>query len=81
MFIKLNFENNNGEWDVVSLYEDLEGIVWIGTFGSGLQRLHNGKILSCTTKNGLHDDYIFSIPSKKWMEILKIKDKENSNNE
>ena len=54
-------ERLNPEIDVIHLYEDSNGTLWIGTNGSGLKRLLQGKITSCTTTDGLPDNYIFSI--------------------
>jgi ligand-binding sensor domain-containing protein/AraC-like DNA-binding protein len=47
--------------DVISLYEDRDGMLWIGTNGSGLKRWFNGELASLTGEQGLHDNYIFSI--------------------
>jgi ligand-binding sensor domain-containing protein/AraC-like DNA-binding protein len=58
---KLYPEDPDSEFDAISLYEDDEGVLWIGTNGGGLKRWHAGEIASCTTEQGLYDNYIFSI--------------------
>jgi ligand-binding sensor domain-containing protein len=49
--------------NIISLYEDREGDIWIGTFGSGLFRLdpETRRTTRYTTKNGLANDNILSI--------------------
>lgn len=54
-------ERQDPEIDVIHLYEDSNRTLWLGTNGSGLKRLLQGNITSCTTRNGLPDNYIFSI--------------------
>ncbi len=44
-----------------SLYEDRDGVLWIGTYDGGLGRWHNGKLTSYTTQNGLYNDGVFQI--------------------
>lgn len=46
---------------VVSLYEDQQQNLWIGTGTSGLNRIKNGQLTSYTTKDGLLSDEIFEI--------------------
>jgi ligand-binding sensor domain-containing protein len=46
---------------VYSIYEDLEGSLWIGTNGGGLNRLRDGKFLTYTTKEGLSENIVSSI--------------------
>lgn len=46
--------------EVLSLYEDGEDILWIGTNGNGLIRRSNTETTSLTTAEGLWDNYIFS---------------------
>ena len=59
--IRLNKQRIWSEDDVISLYEDRDGMLWIGTNGNGLKRWFNGELVSLTGKQGLHDNYIFSI--------------------
>jgi len=48
--------------DVIrAIHEDREGNLWIGTFGSGLYRLKNGKFTNITTEDGLFSDTVFHI--------------------
>ena len=44
----------------VTLTEDHNGIMWIGTFGNGLLRFYQGKVSQITMLNGLSNDYISS---------------------
>jgi len=49
------------EPEIVSLFEDEEGILWIGTNGEGLMR-HDGRQTTVfTTEAGLRDNYIYSL--------------------
>jgi signal transduction histidine kinase/ligand-binding sensor domain-containing protein len=43
---------------VVSLLEDRDGSLWVGTWGQGLYRLARGKVEGWTAKDGLPDDFI-----------------------
>lgn len=43
------------------LYEDAEGILWIGTRGGGLCRLKDGVLKTFTTKEGLPTDTIYQM--------------------
>ncbi len=47
--------------DVLSLFEDRQEILWIGTNGRGLMRLKGDSIRTWTTADGLPDNHIFSI--------------------
>lgn len=60
-FELIDDKSADSKLDVISLYEDKEGILWIGTNGRGLSRWFDGKMTSWTTKEGLVDNYIFSI--------------------
>jgi len=61
VFTKLTGDNQDSEFEIMSLYEDSAGILWIGTHGLGLKRWKNGEMSTCTTEEGLLDNYIFSI--------------------
>jgi AraC-like DNA-binding protein len=67
--------NEDSEPDVISLYEDKHGVLWIGTDGNGLWRWLNGKMTSFSTKEGLLDNYIISIEEDDnenlWMSTYK----------
>lgn len=43
---------------IMSLYEDAEGSLWIGTNGEGLNRLRNGRIATIRTSDGLWDGVV-----------------------
>lgn len=47
--------------DILSLYPDAEGHLWVGTGGSGLLRLVDGTVTIYSTETGLPDNNIFSI--------------------
>jgi len=44
-----------------SLYEDSRGVLWIGTYGGGLNRIENGRITRYDESNGLFDDTVSCI--------------------
>ncbi|HEV2991384.1 MAG TPA: two-component regulator propeller domain-containing protein [Candidatus Angelobacter sp.] len=46
---------------VMFVYEDRDHVLWIGTYGSGLKRLADGKVTTYTTKNGLFDENIWAV--------------------
>lgn len=46
---------------VGALYLDHDHALWIGTQGGGLNVLRNGKIMACTTRQGLFSDEIYEI--------------------
>ena len=57
--------NNN---NIISLYKQNDSVLWIGTFGGGLNKLNTktGKIKHFTTENGLPNNVIFGIlPDKQ----------------
>ncbi len=47
--------------EIVSLYEDADAVLWIGTNGDGLQRWDGHKVTAYTTADGLRDNYIYSL--------------------
>lgn len=46
---------------VMSLYEDAEGALWIGTNGEGLNRLRDGKLTAIRPSDGLWDGLVQTI--------------------
>lgn len=50
-----------GTIPVISLFEDSQGILWIGTFGKGMCNLRDGKFKFYTTSDGLSHNYVTSI--------------------
>jgi signal transduction histidine kinase/ligand-binding sensor domain-containing protein len=46
---------------VRSLYQDRDGVLWIGTYDSGLGRFKDGKFTRYTTSEGLFDNGVFQI--------------------
>ena len=66
---------NNPVVNIISLYEDRDGYIWIGTFGKGLLRLNpgTGAISRYSSLNGLGNDNILSIMGVKdevWLATL-----------
>ncbi len=57
--------------EVLSLYEDQEGVLWIGTNGNGLKIRKDNHISTITKSQGLNDDHILSISTDEddnlWM--------------
>lgn len=54
-------KNPEAEYEITALYEDPEGVLWLGTNGGGLKRFANGSFDSYTTESGLPNNHIFSI--------------------
>ncbi len=46
---------------VLSIFEDQEGSLWLGTESGGLEMLHDQKFSSYTTADGLSDDLVRSV--------------------
>ncbi|HSX65676.1 MAG TPA: two-component regulator propeller domain-containing protein [Pseudoxanthomonas sp.] len=44
-----------------ALYEDDAGVLWVGTYGGGLNRIRNGQVRRYGTSNGLFDDTVSCI--------------------
>ncbi len=47
--------------NVVAMFEDSKGAMWVGTGGGGVNRFQAGRFTSFTTKNGLGSDVVWSI--------------------
>ena len=58
---KIELTPADSEPEIVSLYEDAEGTLWIGTNGDGLLRWVEGETTTFTTAEGLRDNYIYSL--------------------
>lgn len=54
-------EASQGTIPVISLFEDRQGILWIGTHGKGMSSLRDGKFKFYTTTDGLSHNYVTSI--------------------
>src|ERR1700721_1055082 len=46
---------------VRSVYEDADGVLWVGTYDGGLGRYSDGRWTRYTQKNGLFDNGVFQI--------------------
>lgn len=44
-----------------ALHEDVDGVLWIGTYGAGLVRIEHGVVQQYTEANGLFDDTVSCI--------------------
>lgn len=44
-----------------ALYEDSDGVLWVGTYGAGLNRIEHGQVRHYDTTNGLYDDAVSCI--------------------
>ena len=47
--------------DIFSLHEDVDGTLWIGTYGDGLFRFKDEKATQISTRDGLFDDVVYQI--------------------
>jgi len=59
--LKPLIQNYSFQTKVVSLYEDDENTLWIGTNGDGLFIWYRGELHNISKKDGLHDNFILSI--------------------
>jgi signal transduction histidine kinase/ligand-binding sensor domain-containing protein len=46
---------------VRAIHEDKDGAIWIGTYGNGIYRLKDGKIINISQRNGLFDNIVSHI--------------------
>ena len=57
-----NYTNKNGfDFIPLTVFEDKEGNIWVGTSGKGLVKFTNKEFLYLTKKESLHSDAILSI--------------------
>ncbi|PYK98992.1 MAG: hypothetical protein DME19_10355 [Verrucomicrobia bacterium] len=47
--------------DIRAIHQDSTGDLWIGEYGGGVNRLHDRRFISFTTREGLSDDRVFVI--------------------
>lgn len=61
--------------DVDAFYRDADGLIWMGTRGSGLRLIDGDRVHRFTSKDGLYDDDIFGITAddedRLWMACSK----------
>ncbi|MBN2183706.1 MAG: helix-turn-helix domain-containing protein [Candidatus Krumholzibacteriota bacterium] len=71
VFEKAAGDSGGSKFDVISILEDSSGRVWAGTKGDGLRSVSGGRISSCTSRDGLPGDFIYSIietpPGRLWI--------------
>ncbi len=60
-FISYTSEKGLASNRVRTIYEDTDGVLWIGTYDGGLSRLRDGKIVNCKIENGLYNNGVFKI--------------------
>jgi len=60
-FEKIEMDSGRIEFDVLSLYEDDDGGLWIGTNGNGLTRLWEHEMTTYTMRDGLPGNFMYSI--------------------
>jgi ligand-binding sensor domain-containing protein/AraC-like DNA-binding protein len=60
-FLRIIPAGGNSEIDVCALFEDDNGVLWIGTNGRGLLRWLDGTVVAFTKDAGLPDDSILGI--------------------
>lgn len=57
--------------DIDAIFSDAEGLLWLGTRGSGLCLVRDGKVFVYSTRNGLYDDDIYGVVAddqgRMWM--------------
>ena len=46
---------------IYAIHEDRDGVLWIGTYGGGINRFKDGRFTRYTTKNGLFDDIAYQV--------------------
>ena len=58
-----NYSTKDGlsKENVRDIYQDKDGIIWIGTYGGGLNRFKEGKFFPITTREGMNEDIISRI--------------------
>ncbi len=56
-----NAEPNAPQGIVRALYEDAEGVLWIGTYGDGLVRYREGNFFNYRVEHGLFNNGVFAI--------------------
>ena len=61
--------------DADAMYEDSDGLFWVGTLGEGLRLIEGGRIFSFSVLDGLFDDVIYGIAAddhgRLWMACSK----------
>lgn len=60
-FVNYNKDNGLAGNNVRTIYEDKEGVLWIGTYDEGISRFKDGKFSSITVENGLFSNGVFAI--------------------
>ncbi len=47
--------------DIRSIFEDSDGVIWVGSYGAGLSRIEDGRITSYTANDGLFENIVSRI--------------------
>ena len=66
---KYNVENGLSQSQVLSIFQDEPGNLWVGTNGEGVWKFNGKNYVSITKKDGLTGNYVYCIvqDSKGWM--------------
>ncbi len=47
--------------NVRDIYQDRDGVIWLGTYGGGLNRFKDGRFFAVTTREGMNEDIVSRI--------------------
>lgn len=58
---KITAEDGLVRGDIRSIFEDRDGVIWVGSYGAGLSRIEDGRITSYTASDGLFENIVSRI--------------------
>ena len=58
---KITVEDGLVQGDIRSIFEDKDGVIWVGSYGGGLSRIEDGQITSYSTSDGLFENIVSRI--------------------
>ncbi len=53
--------HDTGGMFALSFYQDTDGVIWLATYGNGLVRYDDGKVVTLGVEDGLLDDKIYAV--------------------